>query len=533
MARPPLEPIVPVGPHDLNIFIPRDSSPTVTPATGGSDIPTSPPTSSLSEPSHYPLQRCASSPSQRRPGTRRQSSISYLPADSPRLWTPRTPHIGFDTLERTASLSGAKMKGGHARKGSILQQAGSEPAVLTIAESHADLLQFIAQKESKCLELRTQLSIHESELHELKRKWERIVRREFGRSVPSTSAPSSPAPSAAVAAAALANVSSTAVLNGLVGGVRALAAATTTTGPLLAPSSSSSSFTPASASSSSMPRTRASSSAFAKRVTRQAASISVSSTTTTTSSSSSAPSAGASPRLSQSSMSSVAEEKGQTDPADKVVGDTVEGGEVVSRDSVAKLSPKPAFGAQKKKKQQDQERSPTSSEQPPLSKVARRRSHDSRAPLADALKSLTGENPRASMSVMSPMSVSIPGLKPISAMGLGRANLGEAAQGWVDSVGSKLVELQRGQTFAKGQKRASVLLSDVSQSIFSALAPASSASTVPVSAPPTASLIDEDDDESGSTALGRAMLPDVVAVSARPEPSTPETKDEDEEDWNW
>ena len=133
MARPPLEPIVPVGPADLNIFIPRDSSPTVTPATG-SNFPASPPTSSLSEPSHYPLQRCTSSPSQRRPGTRHQSSISYLPADSPRLWTPRTPHIGFDTLERTVSLSGAKMKGGHARTGSILQQTGSEPAVLTLAE---------------------------------------------------------------------------------------------------------------------------------------------------------------------------------------------------------------------------------------------------------------------------------------------------------------------------------------------------------------------------------------------------------------
>ena len=29
---------------------------------------------------------------------------------------------------------------------------------------HADLLQFIAQKESKCLELRSQLATHEAEL---------------------------------------------------------------------------------------------------------------------------------------------------------------------------------------------------------------------------------------------------------------------------------------------------------------------------------------------------------------------------------
>ncbi len=86
--------------------------------------------------------------------------------------------------------------------------------------------------------------------------------------------------------------------------------------------------------------------------------------------------------------------------------------------------------------------------------------------------------------------------------------------------------------FSKSQKRASVLLSDVSQSIFSALAPAS--------APPTPSLIDEDDD-AGSTALGSALLPDVVSVSARagppqaPAPPTPESipKDEEDEDWNW
>jgi hypothetical protein len=37
-------------------------------------------------------------------------------------------------------------------------------------------------------------------------------------------------------------------------------------------------------------------------------------------------------------------------------------------------------------------------------------------------------------------------MNPFGAMGLGRANLGEAAQNWVDSVGSKLVGLQRGPT---------------------------------------------------------------------------------------
>jgi len=50
---------------------------------------------------------------------------------------------------------------------------------LTLAEKHADLLQFIAQKESKCLELRSQLAVHEAELLQLKRTWERIVSRSF------------------------------------------------------------------------------------------------------------------------------------------------------------------------------------------------------------------------------------------------------------------------------------------------------------------------------------------------------------------
>ncbi|KAL0958323.1 hypothetical protein HGRIS_000468 [Hohenbuehelia grisea] len=48
---------------------------------------------------------------------------------------------------------------------------------LTPAEKHAELLQFIAQKESICLELRSQLAVHEAELVQLKRKWELIVSR--------------------------------------------------------------------------------------------------------------------------------------------------------------------------------------------------------------------------------------------------------------------------------------------------------------------------------------------------------------------
>lgn len=89
--------------------------------------------------------------------------------------------------------------------------------------------------------------------------------------------------------------------------------------------------------------------------------------------------------------------------------------------------------------------------------------------------------------------------------------------------------------FTKSQNRASLILSDVSQSIFSALAPASTPNVTPACAPPAQSLLDEEDD-TGSTALGRVMLPDIVAVSGRstsPQTSTREEKDEEDESWNW
>ncbi|KAL0565015.1 hypothetical protein V5O48_017022, partial [Marasmius crinis-equi] len=67
---------------------------------------------------------------------------------------------------------------------------------LTLAEKHADLLHFIAQKESKCLDLRTQLASHEAELLQLKKKWERIVERSYSRMHPSAAYNPALAPSA-------------------------------------------------------------------------------------------------------------------------------------------------------------------------------------------------------------------------------------------------------------------------------------------------------------------------------------------------
>lgn len=81
------------------------------------------------------------------PSSRRQSSISYLPPNSPRLWSPRTPLTGANPLERSSSLSGANSpeKDGHSRTRSISQRAISEPAVLTLAERCVSRSHFIAR----------------------------------------------------------------------------------------------------------------------------------------------------------------------------------------------------------------------------------------------------------------------------------------------------------------------------------------------------------------------------------------------------
>ena len=103
---------------------------------------------------------------------------------------------------------------------------------------------------------------------------------------------------------------------------------------------------------------------------------------------------------------------------------------------------------------------------------------------------------------------------------------------WAPGVDVFVLCLSR---FSRGQKRASLIFSDVSQSIFSALAPVSPANVAPACTPPAQSLLDEEDD-ADSTALGRALLPDIVGVSGQstsPQASTREEKEEEEESWNW
>jgi hypothetical protein len=152
-ARPPtIDPIATatVGPRDmLHIHIANDQplSASLAP-TPSSDFPTSPPPSTPSSGfshhhhhHHSSSEKCASPPTRRRPLSRRQSSISYLPADSPRLWAPRTPILGSSSLKRSASLSSASnvKKDARAVTGPIHQRPGHEPTVLTLAEKCVSL----------------------------------------------------------------------------------------------------------------------------------------------------------------------------------------------------------------------------------------------------------------------------------------------------------------------------------------------------------------------------------------------------------
>ncbi|PPQ83769.1 hypothetical protein CVT25_000118 [Psilocybe cyanescens] len=98
--------------------------------------------------------------------------------------TPRSPAFPERTAKTNQSLKETGLTAPNRLK-------DRPPATLT--EKHAELLHFIAQKESKCLELRSQLAVHEAELLQLKRKWERIVNRGFERSQTLTSTPSSSA----------------------------------------------------------------------------------------------------------------------------------------------------------------------------------------------------------------------------------------------------------------------------------------------------------------------------------------------------
>ncbi|KAG9119503.1 hypothetical protein FRC07_005449, partial [Ceratobasidium sp. 392] len=110
--------------------------------------------------------------------------------------------------------------------------------VLTLAEKHKDLLHFIAQKESKCVELRAQLATHEADLLQLKKKWEKIVAKGTGQGRSSESH---------AGLASLSRLDATGAVDlvrGIFGGLGELAAPSTSAATPVTPSSSSSVSTP-------------------------------------------------------------------------------------------------------------------------------------------------------------------------------------------------------------------------------------------------------------------------------------------------
>ncbi|KAI6006900.1 hypothetical protein EDD15DRAFT_7360 [Pisolithus albus] len=200
-------------------------------------------------------------------------------------------------------------------------------------------------------------------------------------------------------------------------------------------------------------------------------------------------------------------------------------------------------------------------------------------PAAPTLKQQATMSPSVSMNTMVgkqsrrttlasalPPPSSVPGLGSLT-MG---ASVGSPVSSWMGSMGKKLGGIQSADTLTKGQKRASVLLADVSHSIISALSPSpSTASTVlspmsnsisslssDVSSPRTPfsnsganknmgtrmtnSLLDEDD-EGDTVRIGRVMVPDSVNANtaAGSEAQTQKAAvsssfhDDDDDNWNW
>jgi len=150
--------------------------------------------------------------------------------------------------------------------------------------------------------------------------------------------------------------------------------------------------------------------------------------------------------------------------------------------------------------------------------------------------------------------------------GLSSLMAGTNAQPVSSWMGKKLEELQKGSTFSKGQKRASLLLSDVSHSLASVLIPSPLSGTAspsgrsplpsyfsPISTPPlttssttSSSLLDEDTDDlpaGGFMKASPVLVPEIRPSLARkdltvkappsPQPPSPLTTQDDDEDWNW
>ncbi|KAH9896988.1 hypothetical protein C8Q73DRAFT_757575 [Cubamyces lactineus] len=540
-------------------------------------------------------------PSARKFNPRRQSSIAYFPSDHTPTWDIRSPTTASGSsgasLKRSTSLNQGPSERLALKRdrrslpvADVLASPQVERPPLTLTEKHADLLRFIAQKESKCLELRSQLAAHEAELAQLKRKWERIVSRGMDRAY-SSSSPHSSASGSLLSGAVKEGVQGVSRL--LVAGLSDLSA---TPPPKPEPSSSA-------------PRTPI----LPLRTGRLHGHTTTQSTSSVSTNATSLTGGSSSVRLSQSSASSLAfddppfendepESEEMSEARLKRTSISVDGGTGI--ESPIEISPASASRAAKLHRRKSREAPPPSPSIAPLS--------PSPSPLSISTSSMqtSGRDhskskvkgheqdkedykktiKRSSLHVTAggsiPPAASIPGLGPLAS---------PLASAWMGSVGSsvgkKWEELQKGETFTKSQKRASLLFSDVSSSIFAALASPSSSSssaaapssssasapsgvsistnpfgatlsplsTVPSPSPLSRShsqssasassqharsLLDDDDAGASADRLGSVLVPDTKAPAHTPSlsPSTQkatsagESKsllDDDDEEWNW
>ncbi|KAI0635298.1 hypothetical protein C8Q77DRAFT_695601 [Trametes polyzona] len=500
-------------------------------------------------------------PSASRFNPRRQSSIAYYPSDHTPTWDLRSPTTASgSSLKRSTSLNqgssdrlALKRDRRSLPAADVLAGAQVERPPLTLTEKHADLLRFIAQKESKCLELRSQLAAHEAELAQLKRKWERIVSRGMDRAY------SQPPQSGSGSSSLL----SGAMKEGVQGVSRLLAAG-------LSDLSSTPTSTP---SKPDYPQTPTRTPILPLRTSRlqgHASTQSTSSVSTTATSLTNTSSV----RLSQSSASSLAFDdppcEGEEEPetAVKRTSISVDGGTGI--ESPVEISPASAIKAAKLHRRKSREAGPPPS--PSLVPLSPTPAHAHTPMQEEYKKTIKRSSLHISSNGSIPPAASIPGLGPLAS---------PLASAWMGSVGSsvgkKWEELQKGETFAKSQKRASLLISDVSNSIFAALAspstpshshsspgsgsgsthvpsgvsvssnpfaptlsPLSTSPSPSVSHSPSAVSLLEDDD--AGEGLGSVLVPDSKGpVRARASSSQTQSKStstsksllDDDDEWNW
>ncbi|KAJ6571851.1 hypothetical protein B0H19DRAFT_670606 [Mycena capillaripes] len=445
-----------------------------------SDALPSAPLSAVSSFSPSPLT--PSTPTTPNGGPRRQSSITYNPSTRP---AHSAGHRS--TLVRSNSVGGSLDR----------RNTVPERSPVTLAEKHADLLHFIAQKESKCLELRSQLAMHEAELLQLKRKWERIVSRGF-TSPHNTSLASTSTSSGTPSGSSLENspnptsANGGAVLDGIREGVQGMGrfiaglSPTTTSYPSL---------------DSVLPRGGTHS---------KNSSMSTMATSTTGKSS-------ASTRLSLSSASSLGEEPEPSTPADEEDPDAQV---LMVHDTGATptMSPNPAFNARRQQQQRDRE--------------LRLRAGGAGDSSAEAEEDFffASAQAQAAMSTPPPTARPIAARRPASTSaipGMGLVESVAPVSAWVGTVGKKWEELQRVPTFAKNTKRASLLFSDIAHALQVGPTPSHSPSpsrsptisSSPMASSTSLSLLDDDDDSA-------AMMPDAPSLKPAPAPAlkiTPRT----------